>query len=457
MKSKIAITRIQTLMIAIVIIVAGTIGGYYAWLMTTTEEPSQEEIKIGILSDLTGSWSTVGTSIKDGVMLCFDLQNEHGGVNGIQIKYVVADTKSDIPTAVAEAERLCTVEGVVAITGTMSSSTALAVQEVCENHKVLFWVACGCSSDITGRGYNYTFRVQPRCEDMGLVTLKMAKEIIAPKLGKTFEELKWGICHEDSSYGTSVTGVIKDALEGLGLGGNIVEYIPYDYKTEDLSWMVLRLKAAQPDFIVVGCYTPDAIMFLRQAKELGLEAPAFVSAGGGWNDPAVYEAVGSDLDYLFTTGAPGPKQIKREGYLPEFKPLADEWFTRYEQRYGKLPDAYAALGADAWPLVSHVMPLAMEKYGEVTAETCIKAAEEVDIPIGGTVLTFGVKFSTFEDPCASDLSREFGLNPPLVHDNLRAVLPVTQWFEGQLKIVWPEDFAGAEPVVPLPPESPYAP
>ncbi len=45
-----------------------------------------------------------------------------------------------------------------------------------------------------------------------------------------------------------------------------------------------------------------------------------------------------------------------------------------------------------WVLLNNVLPVAKEKYGGFDAEAVRKAALDVDIPPGGTIQGYGVKF-----------------------------------------------------------------
>ena len=52
----------------------------------------------------------------------------------------------------------------------------------------------------------------------------------------------------------------------------------------DATSQVLRLKAAQPDFILVILYEPEQVVFLRDAHKFGLEVPKIGSLGGDFRN-----------------------------------------------------------------------------------------------------------------------------------------------------------------------------
>ena len=73
--------------------------------------------------------------------------------------------------------------------------------------------------------------------------------------------------------------------------------------------------------------------------------------------------------------------------------------------------------------------------GSYDAEALRKAALDTDIPVGGTMQGYGVKF--------------YPPGHPLAGQNERAFPVVIQFVDGKGKIVWPKEI-GADPVLPLP-------
>jgi branched-chain amino acid transport system substrate-binding protein len=95
-----------------------------------------------------------------------------------------------------------------------------------------------------------------------------------------------------------------------------------------------------------------------------------------------------------------------------------------------------------WILLNDVLPVAKAKYGGFDAEAVRKAALDVDIPAGGTIQGYGVKF--------------FPPGTPLSGQNERSS-PVVMQYEGEhITVVWPTNIATHDPVLPLPASSPYA-
>jgi branched-chain amino acid transport system substrate-binding protein len=98
---------------------------------------------------------------------------------------------------------------------------------------------------------------------------------------------------------------------------------------------------------------------------------------------------------------------------------------------------------NVWILLNDVVPRAIQKHGGWSPEALAKAARETDIPEGGTMQGYGVKFQPPGNPMAGQ--------------NSRAIAAVFQVVEGEFKHVYPPVVASlANPPVLLPASSPFA-
>ena len=85
---------------------------------------------------------------------------------------------------------------------------------------------------------------------------------------------------------------------------------------------------------------------------------------------------------------------------------------------------------------------AIKKYGGISSEALRKAAAETNIPVGGTLMGYGVKFQ----PKSSDMAGQ----------NNDAFPVVVQYTGGEAKIAWPKELQTTDPVLSLPKSSPYS-
>jgi branched-chain amino acid transport system substrate-binding protein len=82
---------------------------------TTTTPPKPKSITIGFVTDLTGSASSGFTTSKLGIEAYLNAINAAGGVNGIKINYILADTTSTPTGALTAVQKLVQQDNVFAI------------------------------------------------------------------------------------------------------------------------------------------------------------------------------------------------------------------------------------------------------------------------------------------------------------------------------------------------------
>ena len=97
----------------------------------------------------------------------------------------------------------------------------------------------------------------------------------------------------------------------------------------------------------------------------------------------------------------------------------------------------------SWIFFTDVLPRAIKKYGGIDPEALRKASLDTDIPVGGTIQGYGVKF--------------FPPGTPMSGQNERSSPVLMQYIANDTKIVWPAAIKTADPVLPLPKSHTYSP
>lgn len=386
-----------------------------------------EVIKMGILFPFTGPLAKQGNDQFMGVDIAREMLNNAGGLWGKKIEFVKGDTTTN-EAAVAEAERLITVEGVKLIIGTYSSSRSMAASNVTEKHKVIFWEVNAIADELTQRGFKYYFRANVKSTDYGLAAVPFLFDFIAPALKKDGKKLRIATTYEDSLYGT----ITADAFTKLGKekGLNFVGEFPFTSGIVDLSSTIMKLKALKPDVVFIVPYVKDMILFWRQSKELNFDVPVLIG-GGTVGESGVAEGLGSDIEYVCNAYLPtgcNPKAL-----TPEARKDLEEFEKIYQKKFNVKPPILAITGfANTNVLFRHVLP----KAGSLDPEAVRKAALAVDIPEGGTALGFGVKFNPPEDKMAGHNAKAFAI--------------IQQYKKDGLFVVWPKKYALKAPELPMP-------
>jgi branched-chain amino acid transport system substrate-binding protein len=418
-----------------------------AWSSPRADAQGQT-IKIGILYDHSGPFAAGGSlNCWRGAKMMIDYINEKGGVLGkYKIVQVDGDSQSKAEVAINEAERLLNVENVDILAGVYSSAHAVPVAEKVDKQKRFLWITTAISSKVfDGRNLQYTFRPQATGTQFGELSMAYINEFAKDKLKKDPKALRLAIIHEDGAYGTDVALGGETKAKELGL--NVVLKEGYSISSPDLSSLVTKLRSVRPDVLFHTGYNPDISLFVRQAKEQGLRLNAYIGHGAGHSQlDKLKEAFGArDVEGFHTLDPVASQLLDGKKLRPGVGEMTAEMVKRYRAQYEKEgPIApHVSMGFNnMWILLNDVLPRAIQKHGGFSPDALAKAARETDIPEGGTMQGYGVKFY-----------------PPghrFAGQNERAFPVVFEVIEGKFEVVYPKTVATAQPLLPLPASSPFA-
>jgi branched-chain amino acid transport system substrate-binding protein len=423
--------------------------GVVAWSSPRADAQGQT-IKIGILYDHTGPFSAAGSlNCWRGAKMIIDYVNERGGVMGkYKIVQVDGDSQSKAEIAINEAERLLNVEKVDILAGVYSSAHAVPLAEKVDKQKKFLWITTAISSKVfDGRNLQYTFRPQATGTQFGELSVAYIADYSQDKLKKPAKDLRLAIIYEDGAYGTDVA--LGNELKAKELGLNVVLKEGYSINSPDLSSLVTKLRSVRPDVLYHTGYNPDISLFLRQAKEQGLRVRAYIGHGAGHSQlDKLKEAFGKDVEFFHTLDPIASQLLDPKKLRPGVGELTAEMVKRYKAQHdANAPTAaiapHVSMGFNnVYILLSDVLPRAIQKHGGFGPDALAAAARETDIPDGGTMQGYGVKFY-----------------PPghrFAGQNARAFPAVFQIIEGKFELVYPKNVATAQPVLPLPASSPFA-
>jgi len=413
--------------------------------IAVSAEAQEKKIKIGVIYDLTGPLAGGGSELQYiGAKIMLDRYSKTG-VEGYKIEAIYADAQSKPDIAINESVRLIEREKVDMLLGFFSSAQCVPVADRVEQLKKFMWITtCISSAVLEDKNYKYVFRPQPSGEQFGKMTMDFIAQNALSKFGKEPKDLRIAIIHEDGAYGVDVA---KGNVAGAQKAGfNVVLKEGYSATAPDLSALVTKLKRARPDVIFHTGYNPDITLLLRQAREQGLKFGALVGHGAGYG---VYEklkeGLGTDANYIFDTDPISIWLTNPEILDPKLPPLikmVGEEFDKVKPGVA-IRSAHVGMAAsNTYVFLSEVLPRAIKQYGGVEPDALRKAALQVDLPNGGTMLGFGVKFP-------GDTSSTPGQNE-------RSFPVIIQYIDDKSYVVWPKSQAQRDAVLPLPKGTTYS-
>lgn len=398
-----------------------------------------KELKVGVIYDLTGPFAAGGSNASYlGTKYAIDMFNERGGAEGWKIKPVYADAQSKADVAINEYERLVNQEKVDMMMGVFSSAHCVPMAQKAEAAKKFMWAnVCVASAVLKDKKMQYVFRAQVHSDQFGEASCTFLNEQAKAKLGKEPKDLKVAVIYEDGPYGSGVAAGNESACKGYGM--QVVLKEGYAATSPDLSSLVTKLKRARPDVILHTGYNPDITLFLRQAKEQALRWSALIGHGAGYGQfDKLYATFKDDANYIYNVDPVAAQLLNPASLAPGMGDVTKEMVRRYKAdvKGDEVPPHLSMGFNQAWIFLTDVLPRAIKKHGGTDAEALRKSALETDIPVGGTIQGYGVKF-----------------NPPghqMAGQNARST-PVVMQYSGQdTFIVWPAAIKTRDAMLPLP-------
>jgi len=405
-----------------------------------------ESVRIGVVYDLSGPFAGGGSAAcAAGAQIAIDLVNERGGVAGKhKVVPINVDCQSKVDVAINEVERLIDQEKLEIISGVYASAHAVPLADKVEAQKKILWITTAISTAVfKGKNRQYVFRGQIHSDQYGEAFATFIADNAKARLGTEPKDTKIAIIHEDGPYGVGVATASERYGKDRGL--QIVMDEGYSAAAPDLSSLVTKLKRAEAQVISHVGYNPDITLFLRQARESGLRFKMLVGNGAGYSQLDKLRATfGTDIDN-FCNIDPVPAQLLNPATLaPGLGDLVKIMVERYKAKSNAVDvPPHCSMGFNqTWVLLNNVLPVAKEKYGSFDAEAVRQAALDVDIPPGGTIQGYGVKF--------------YRPGTEMSGQNERST-PVVMQFSGEhIAVVWPTNIKTQDPILPLPASSTYA-
>lgn len=232
-------------------------------------------VKVGILQPVTGALAQDGEHGRLGAEIAIDHVNRAGGIKalgGAKLEMVFGDARSNPEGGVAEVERM-QAEGVVAIVGGFASPICLAASQAASRYDLAYIVDVGVSDQITTRGLKNTFRFAP---GFGMVTRAALDNLVAinDAAGKPAKTVV--IVHEDGLFGSGMARLLNAQLPERGF--QVLETIAHPTPSRDMSNVALRIRALQPDLIIPSSYYGEFVLLARTMQQQRIKPKAGVYA-----------------------------------------------------------------------------------------------------------------------------------------------------------------------------------
>jgi branched-chain amino acid transport system substrate-binding protein len=232
-----------------------------------------DSVFVGLTIPLTGVFSGDGGDLKLGYELAIaqinagdEVAQQWGlkgrGVLGRQIRYKVSDTEGKPNLDVQSATQFIQRDKAIMLAGSVSSASAIALEELGSREKVLYMVGIAGSNDITGKNcQRYGFRSQQNA----YMAAKALAPVVAKALGKT---AKAAYLVPDYTYGHTVYDSFANFSKEQGWQQVGKEVVPLG--TTDYSSALLNIANSGADVFVNIAFGADAVASTKQAEQFGV-------------------------------------------------------------------------------------------------------------------------------------------------------------------------------------------
>ncbi|MBM3487367.1 MAG: amino acid ABC transporter substrate-binding protein [Alphaproteobacteria bacterium] len=246
-----------------------------------------DTIRIGVIKPITGPLAFDGNNSVNGAKLAVDEINAKGGVLGKKLELVVEDGQCKPADSVTAAEKLMVRDKVPVVMGAFCSGATLAVMPVAERNKVPLITGVSSSPKLTEAKQSWFFRNA----ESELMTAQAFAAILYEKMG--LKNIYYLAVNDD--WGRGTVGAFKETFEKIGAKTMSIEYV--DRTANDFYTPLTKIRAANPDVVIVVAETQAGSIITKQARELGLKSKIF--GVGAWATPTFMNLAGDAANGVF--------------------------------------------------------------------------------------------------------------------------------------------------------------
>jgi branched-chain amino acid transport system substrate-binding protein len=304
-------------------------------LFAATVVPSHaKEIRIGLITPLSGDVKTYGESVRNSFRIAVEEANVRGGAAGMKIVPVIVDDRNDPTEAANAANLLVNQHRVKAIVGAVTSKAAIPVSDIIQAAKIPTITPTATNPKVTvadGKRKDYMFRACFIDPFQGAVMAKFCRE--------TLKKRNAAILYDASNdYSKGIAEVFRDTFRKQG--GQVAAFESYGKDDVDFSALLTKVKASGADVLFLPDYYNKVGLIAKQVQEKGLKVQ--LVGPDGWDSPDLVKIAGAAIEGGYFSNH----------YSPDDKrPEVAAWVGKYKERHGQVPDALGTLAYDATNLL----------------------------------------------------------------------------------------------------------
>jgi branched-chain amino acid transport system substrate-binding protein len=322
------------------------------------------DIKLGMLTPLSGGEAAIGPYMKNGAQLAVDEINAAGGVNGRKLTLTVEDEACDAKTAAAGAAKLVTAGIHISVGGYCSSAT-LPTLTVFKNADIPMLIPAANSADLLKGKLPNVFLIN----GTGIQQAAKAADFIKAQGAKAV-----ALVDDNTSYSKDITTRTGENLKAAGI--TIASAQSVTKGESDYSGAVTAVLRANSDFVYWTGYFQEGGLIIKQLKAAGFTGKIMV-ADGSVDKQLVSIAGNATAQGVYATMTQTPTTI----------PGGEAWIAKYKAKFGAEPGPYSTQSYDAVRIAAEAVKGA---GGSTKGADVIKALEAIN---GFKIFSGNLKFT----------------------------------------------------------------
>lgn len=338
------------------------------FIMSAPSVWAEKPIKVGIVDCYSGPPSTYTNDVRDAFKLAVDKVNADGGVLGRKIEFVTRDSKFKVDIGLSAAKELIMREDVDILMGTINSSLALAISDLCRKEKIPFFATFAKSAKITGaRGHRYVFSMNENTA--------LAGKAAAVGLSKR-PYVKYWIAGDDYEYGHAIADSVWKNLKAIKPDVQLLGQSWWKVGEPDFTPYITAILGEKPDAVIVATGGRDCVPFLKAAQATGFNKQV-----------PFYMHTATELSTLIPLGENAPEGVIGTSnyffYYPETQENK-QFVQEFKRAYKREPKVGALYGFVTANFIINAYKIA----GSTDTEKFIDAIEGMSIesPVGKLTL-----------------------------------------------------------------------
>ncbi len=338
---------------------------------------TDKTIRIGMFGPLSGNSMAYGFDVINAAKMYYDKVNKDGGVHGRKIELVIEDDRCNANDLLAAVKKLVEQDKVFMLNGGGCSAAVVGAREYVDRAKVPLVMQAASGDGALYPPSRYIFGALSISQyAVGGSMIEFATQNLKAK--------KIGYINHDDAYGSWNLEAAKFQAKKNGVTLNVESINP---TLTDVTAPMLKIRAANPDVLLILTYDRPASLLVKKAHEMGWTKPIVIAVNGTSDTKQLAANVGNKDAF---------KNVYTQGLLADVPggPKLKWVYDMYKQYYPELaaqpghPTTYMPEGiTPAKVIVDALQKIGPDLTREKLADQLAKTNLDTGITAGPIVFT----------------------------------------------------------------------